>query len=63
MLALVLACWWVIGRGIWVDRMGLRRQVDRAKHPKCSLFTIGLRWINQLFNRDKMPDVVLVPVL
>ena len=63
MLALVLACWWVIGRGIWVDRMGLRRQVDRAKHPKCSLFTIGLRWINQLLNRDKMPDVVLVPVL
>jgi hypothetical protein len=43
--------------------MGLRRQVDRAKHPKCSLFTIGLRWINQLLNRDKMPDVVLVPVL
>ena len=63
MLALVLACWWVIGRGIWVDRMGLRRQVDRAKHPKCSLFTIGLRWINQLLNRDKTPDVVLVPVL
>ena len=40
-----------------------RRQVDRVKQPKCSLFTLGLRWINQLLNRDELPEVVLVPEL
>ena len=54
MLALALAYWWVLGRGIWVDR---------CKHPKCSLFTLGLRWIQRLLTLDKLPDVVLVPVL
>jgi hypothetical protein len=63
MLVLALACWWVLGRGIWVERTGQRRQVDRVKQPKCSLFTLGLRWINQLLNRDELPEVVLVPEL
>jgi hypothetical protein len=63
MLALALAYWWVLGRGIWVDRMQLRRPVDRCKHPKCSLFTLGLRWIHRLLTLDKLPDVVLMPVL
>lgn len=63
MLIMALAYWWIIGRGIWVDRMRLRRRVDRCKHPKCSLFTIGLRWIHRLFDRDKLPDVCLIPAL
>jgi hypothetical protein len=63
MLALALAYWWVLGRGIWVDRMQLRRPVDRCKHPKCSLFTLGLRWIHRLLTLDKLPDVALMPVL
>jgi hypothetical protein len=63
MLILALAYWWIMGRGIWIDRMGLRRRVDRCKHPKRSLFTIGLRWIHRLLDRDKLPDVYLVPVL
>lgn len=63
MLALALAYWWVLGRGIWVDRMHLRRPVDRRKHPKCSLFTLGLRWIHRLLTLDKLPDVVLIPIL
>ena len=53
MLALALAYWWVLGRGIWVHRLQLRRPVDRCKHPKCSLFTWGCagfiacsRWTN-----------------
>jgi len=63
MLILALAYWWIMGRGIWIDRMQLRRRVDRCKHPKCSLFTIGLRWIHRLFDRDKVPDVCLIPAL
>jgi len=63
LLALVLACWWVMGCGLAVERTGQRRQVDRVKQPKCSLFTSGLRWINQLLNRNEVPDVILVPVL
>ncbi len=63
MLILALAYWWIIGRGIWIDRLHLRRRVDRCKHPKCSLFTIGLRWIHRLLDMDKLPDVSLVPVL
>ena len=63
MLALALAYYWVLGRGIWVDRLQLRRSVDRCKHPKCSLFTLGLRWIHRLLTLDKLPDVVLMPVL
>jgi hypothetical protein len=63
MLILALAYWWIMGRGIWIDRMQLRRRVDRCKHPKCSLFTIGLRWIHRLFDRDKLPDVCLIPAL
>jgi hypothetical protein len=63
LLALVLACWWVMGCGLTVERTGQRHQVDRVKQPKCSLFTIGLRWINQLLNRDELPAVILVPVL
>jgi hypothetical protein len=63
MLILALAYWWILGRGIWIDRMQLRRRVDRCLHPKCSLFTIGLRWIHRLFDRDKLPDVCFIPVL
>jgi hypothetical protein len=63
MLVLALAYWWVLGRGIWVDRLQLRRRVDRGKHPKCSLFTLGLRWIHRLMELDKLPDVALMPVL
>jgi len=63
MLILALAYWWILGRGIWIDRLHLRRRVDRCKHPKCSLFTIGLRWIHRLLDMDKLPDVSLVPVL
>jgi|GEM_PF-1866717 len=60
---LALAYWWILGRGIWVDRMQLRRRVDRCKHPKCSLFTLGLRWIHRLLELHKLPDVALMPVL
>ena len=63
MLALALAYWWVIGRGIWVDRMQLRDRVDRQDDPACSLFTLGLRWICRLLDLDKLPDVELLPVL
>jgi len=37
--------------------------VDRCKHPKCSLFTLGLRSIHRLMELEKLPDVVLLPVL
>jgi hypothetical protein len=63
MLALALAYWWVIGRGIWVDRMHLRNRVDREDDPACSLFTLGLRWICRQLDLDHLPDVVLLPVL
>jgi hypothetical protein len=63
MLALALAYWWVIGRGIWVDRMHLRDRVDRQDDPACSLFTLGLRWIGRQLELDELPDVVLLPVL
>lgn len=63
MLVIALAYWWVLGRGIWVDRMQLRRRVDRCRHPKCSLFTLGLRWIHRLLTLDHLPDVSFVPVL
>jgi hypothetical protein len=63
MLALALAYWWVLGRGIWGDRLQLRQPVDRCKHPKCSLFTLGLRWIHRRLTLDKLPDVVLIPLL
>jgi len=41
-LIIALACWWVLSIGIWLHRMGLRREVDRAKHPKLSL---SLIWV------------------
>jgi len=63
MLALALAYWWVIGRGIWVERMQLRDRVDRQDDPACSLFTLGLRWICRQLDLDKLPDVELLPVL
>ena len=63
MLASALAYYWVLGRGIWVDRLQLRRSVDRCKHPKCSLFTLGLRWIHRLLTLDKLSDVELIPIL
>jgi hypothetical protein len=63
MLVLALIYWWLLELGIWVDRMGLRRRVDRAKQPKCSLFMIGLRWFKRMLRLDTMPNVRLVPVL
>lgn len=63
MLVLALIYWWLMDLGIWVDRMGLRRRVDRAKKPKCSLFTIGLRWLKRMLRLMTIPDVRLVPVL
>ena len=63
MLALALAYWWAIGRGIWVDRLHLRDRVDREDDPGCSLFTLGLRWICRQLELDRLPDVVLVPIL
>ena len=63
MLALALAHWWVLGRGIWVDRLQLRRPVDRCKHPKGNLFTLGLRWMHRLLTLDQLPDAVLIPLL
>jgi hypothetical protein len=58
-----LACWWVLSLGIWLHRMGIRREVDRAKHPRLSLFQLGLRYINRLLNIGEVPDVELIPVL
>jgi hypothetical protein len=43
--------------------MGIRREVDRAKHPRLSLFQLGLRYINRLLNIGEVPDVELIPVL
>jgi hypothetical protein len=63
MLALALAYGWVIGRGIWIDRLQLRDRVDRQDDPACSLFMLGLRWICRQLDLDKLPDVVLLPVL
>jgi hypothetical protein len=62
-LMIALACWWVLSLGIWLHRMGLRREVDRAKHPRLSLFQLGLRYINRLLNISQVPDVELIPVL
>ncbi len=62
-LIIALACWWALGIGIWLDRMGLRRSVDRAKRPKLSLFQLGLRYINRLLYLGKTPDVRLIPSL
>lgn len=63
MLVLALIYWWLMDLGIWVDRLGLHRRVDRAKKPKCSLFMMGLRWFKRLLRLGDMPDVRLVPVL
>jgi hypothetical protein len=63
MLVLALAYWWLLGRGIWLDRLHLRRRVDRQHHPKCSLFTLGLRWIHRLLILGRLPDVFLLPIL
>lgn len=62
-LMIALACWWIMSLGIWLHRMGLRREVDRAKHPRLSLFQLGLRYINRLFNISEVPDVELIPTL
>lgn len=62
-LIIALACWWVMHIGIWLHHMGLRRAVDRAKHPKLSLFQLGLRYINRLLHLGEVPDVQLVPTL
>lgn len=63
MLVLALIYWWLLDLGIWVERMGLRRRVDRAKQPKCSLFIVGLRWLKRMRSLNGLPDVRLVPVL
>ncbi len=63
MLVLALISWWLLDLGIWVDRLGLRRRVDRAKKSKCSLFMIGLRWLKRMLRLDTIPDVRWVPVL
>jgi len=62
-LILALACWWVIAVGIWLHRMGLRREVDRTRTPKLSLFQLGLRYINRLLHLGETPDVSLIPSL
>jgi hypothetical protein len=62
-LVLALACWWIIAVGIWLHRMGLRREVDRPKAPKLSLFQLGLRYINRLLHLGETPDVSLIPSL
>ncbi len=61
-LAVVLAYLWSLGRGLWVERLHLRYRVDRDRHPQCSLFTVGLRWIHHLWNLAIVPDVFLIPV-
>jgi len=63
MLVLALIYCWLLDLGIWLDRLGLRRRVDRARKPKGSLFMIGLRWFERLLCLGDMPDVRLVPVL
>lgn len=62
-LVVALAYWGALRLGIWVDRLPLRRRVDRSKHGRCSLFTVGLRWIKRLLTLDKLPDTFLIPVL
>ncbi len=62
-LILVLACWWLMNLGRWLDRMGLRRHVDRIQHGKLSLFQLGLRFANRQLHLGKLPDVQLVPTL
>jgi len=62
-LIIALACWWVLAVGIWLHRMGLRRQVDRSKRPKLSLFQLGLRYVNRLLHLGVTPDVRLIPTL
>jgi hypothetical protein len=62
-LIIALACWWAMAVGIWVHRMDLRREVDRSKHPKLSLFQLGLRYINRLLHLGETPDVCLIPTL
>lgn len=62
-LIIALACWWVMAVGIWLHRMGLRREVDRSKRPKLSLFQLGLRYINRLLHLGETPDVCLIPTL
>ena len=62
-LMIALACWWVLSIGIWLHRMGLRKEVDRAEHSKLSLFQLGLRYINRLLHLGETPDVQLIPTL
>jgi hypothetical protein len=62
-LMIALACWWVLSIGIWLHRMGLRQEVDRARHSKLSLFQLGLRYINRLLHLGETPDVQLIPML
>lgn len=62
-LIIALACWWVLSIGVWVHRMELRREVDRAKHPRLSLFQLGLRYINRLLHLGHVPDVRFIPQL
>jgi hypothetical protein len=62
-LMIALACWWVLSLGIWLHRMGLRREVDRARHSRLSLFQLGLRYINRLLHLGETPDVQLIPML
>ena len=63
LLMIALACWWVLSLGIWLHRMGLRREVDRCKHPRLSLFQLGLRYINRRLHIGEVPDVELIPTL
>ncbi len=43
--------------------MGFRREVNRTKHPRFSLFQLGLRSINRLLHLGEVPDVELIPTL
>jgi hypothetical protein len=63
LLVIALACWWAMDIGIWLHRMGLRRAVDRVKHPRLSFFQLGLRFINRLLHLSETPDVRLIPTL
>ncbi len=62
-LILVLAGWWLMNLGRWLDRMGLRRHVDRTKHGKLSVCQLGLRFANRQLHLGKLPDVQLIPTL
>lgn len=57
-LAFALALWWAELLGLRVIRSGRRRRFDRADRRDLSLIRLGLRWLNDLLDHQRLPPLL-----